>query len=80
MVITIEIFETKTRNKKTIRDLIFTTPENTIMYTGYFSFTEPFLMLVAAGPFTTSDSLLYEPLADLMKAVQNHKPDLLILV
>ena len=37
-------------------------------------------MAVAAGPFTTSDSLLYEPLADLMRAVQNDKPDLLILV
>lgn len=43
-------------------------------------FTEPFLMSVAAGPFTTSDSLLYEPLADLMTKVQNDKPDLLILV
>ncbi|KAL9953110.1 hypothetical protein ACROYT_G040470 [Oculina patagonica] len=41
---------------------------------------EPFLMSVAAGPFTTSDSLLYEPLADLMKRVQNDKPDLLILL
>ena len=37
-------------------------------------------MLVAAGPFTTSDSLLYEPLTDLMRTVQNDKPDLLILV
>ena len=37
-------------------------------------------MLVAAGPFTTSDSLLYEPLADLMKTVQSDKPDLLVLV
>ena len=45
-----------------------------------FFFTEPFLMTVAAGPFTTSDSLLYEPLADLMQKVQNDKPDLLILV
>ncbi|XP_058947693.2 DNA polymerase alpha subunit B [Pocillopora verrucosa] len=42
--------------------------------------SEPFLMLVAAGPFTTSDSLLYEPLADLIKTVQNDKPDLLILL
>jgi len=45
-----------------------------------FFFTEPFLMSVAAGPFTTSDSLLYEPLADLMQKVQIDKPDLLILV
>ena len=45
-----------------------------------FFFAEPFLMLVAAGPFTTSDSLLYEPLADLIRTVQNDKPDLLILV
>ena len=42
--------------------------------------SEPFLMSVAAGPFTTSDSLLYEPLADLMQKVQNDKPDLLILL
>ena len=46
----------------------------------FFFFAEPFLMLVAAGPFTTSDSLLYEPLADLIRTVQNDKPDLLILV
>ena len=46
----------------------------------YVDFSEPFLMMVAAGPFTTSDSLCYEPLADLMKTVQNDKPDLLILV
>lgn len=42
--------------------------------------SEPFLMSVAAGPFTTSDSLLYEPLADLMRTVQNDNPDLLILL
>jgi len=42
--------------------------------------SEPFSMLVAAGPFTTSDSLLYEPLTDLMRTVQNDKPDLLILL
>ena len=46
----------------------------------YVDFSEPFLMMVAAGPFTTSDSLCYEPLADLMKTVKNDKPDLLILV
>lgn len=46
----------------------------------YVDFSEPFLMMVAAGPFTTSDSPCYEPLADLMKTVQNDKPDLLILV
>lgn len=46
----------------------------------YVDFSEPFLMMVAAGPFTTSDSLCYEPLADLMKTVQNDKPNLLILV
>ncbi|XP_074630712.1 DNA polymerase alpha subunit B-like [Acropora palmata] len=51
--------------------------------TGADSFSkvsEPFLMMVAAGPFTTSDSLLYEPLADLMKTVENDRPDLLILL
>ena len=58
--------------------LLFTT-EIQSCFTNCFV-AEPFLMFVAAGPFTTSDSLLYEPLADLMKTVQNDKPDLLILV
>lgn len=36
--------------------------------------------MVAAGPFTVSDNLLYEPLEDLMKYVLEHKPHLLILI
>jgi hypothetical protein len=42
--------------------------------------SSPFSMMVATGPFTTSDSLLYEPLTDLISIVQRDKPDLLILV
>ena len=41
---------------------------------------EPFSLLVCAGPFTTSDSLAYEPLVDLMNAVQKDRPDVLVLV
>lgn len=38
-------------------------------------------MLVAAvGPFTTSDSLEMEPLHDLLRIVENEKPDVLLLV
>jgi len=35
---------------------------------------------VAAGPFTTSDSLEYAPLTDLLAAVAKHKPDVVILL
>lgn len=35
---------------------------------------------MAAGPFTQSDSLAYEPLEDLMTYVKLHKPHLLILL
>ncbi|EDO41269.1 predicted protein [Nematostella vectensis] len=41
---------------------------------------DPFVVVVAAGPYTTSDSLMYEPLADLIRMVQKNKPDLLILL
>lgn len=37
-------------------------------------------IVVAAGPFTQSDSLAHEPLQDLMSYVKLHKPHLLILL
>lgn len=37
-------------------------------------------VITAAGPFTTSDSLNYAPLEDLLSRVVREKPDLLILV
>ena len=37
-------------------------------------------IIIAAGPFTTSDSLNYEPLKDLIEVVQKNRPDLTILV
>ena len=36
--------------------------------------------MVAAGPFTTSDSLDMVPLSDLLKSVAEERPDVLILV
>lgn len=36
--------------------------------------------MTAAGPFTVSDNLLYEPLEDLIKYVVEHKPHVLILI
>ena len=45
-----------------------------------YLFAVSFSMMVAAGPFTTSDNFSYEPLKDLMRAVQKDKPDLLIMV
>ena len=36
--------------------------------------------MVAAGPFTTSDSLDMVPLSDLLRSVAEERPDILILV
>ncbi|NXT56819.1 DPOA2 polymerase, partial [Pluvianellus socialis] len=37
------------------------------------------MVLVACGPFTTSDSLAYDPLADLMDTIARHRPDVCVL-
>lgn len=37
-------------------------------------------VLIAAGPFSTSDNLSFEPLADLVKHIRKDKPDVVILV
>lgn len=37
-------------------------------------------LLVAAGPFSTSDSLSYEPLADFVEQIRLTRPDVCILV
>jgi len=41
---------------------------------------EPVNVCVASGPFTTSDSLSYEPLRELLGRVAEKRPDVLILV
>jgi DNA polymerase alpha subunit B len=41
---------------------------------------EPLEIMVACGPFTTSDNLSYEPLLDLLRKVITKKPDVLVLV
>ncbi|XP_039624981.1 DNA polymerase alpha subunit B [Polypterus senegalus] len=38
------------------------------------------MVLVACGPYTTSDSLTYEPLLDLIEIVKRDKPDVCILL
>lgn len=37
-------------------------------------------VLIAAGPFSTSDNLSFEPLSDLVKYIRKDKPDVVILV
>lgn len=37
-------------------------------------------ILVASGPFTTDDNVLFQPLKDLMERVKDEKPDVLLLV
>ena len=37
-------------------------------------------MVVAAGPFTTSDDIDYEPLAALLAVCREKRPDVLILL
>ena len=36
-------------------------------------------MLVAAGPYTTTDNLDYQPLEDLMRVIAATKPDVAVL-
>ena len=37
-------------------------------------------VIVAAGPFTTSDSFCFEPLKDILELVSKSSPELLVLV
>ena len=39
-----------------------------------------FLMLMASGPFSTLDSLEYSPLRELLEAVKQDRPSILVLV
>ncbi|XP_060550358.1 DNA polymerase alpha subunit B isoform X1 [Pantherophis guttatus] len=41
---------------------------------------EPRLVLVACGPYTTSDSIAYEPMVDLIETINKDKPDVCILL
>jgi len=40
----------------------------------------PIQMVIACGPFTTNENLLYEPLSDLLTTVQKNPPHILILL
>jgi DNA polymerase alpha subunit B len=40
----------------------------------------PIQIVVAAGPFTQSDTLTYQPLEDLLEYIQEHNPHLVILI
>ena len=44
------------------------------------SSTEGLRVVVACGPYTTTDSLMYEPLADLIKTLQRDAPDVCIML
>ncbi|KAF9142699.1 DNA-directed DNA polymerase alpha subunit pol12 [Mortierella sp. GBA39] len=41
---------------------------------------QPMKMIVAAGPYTLSDNLLFEPFAALMEHVSTERPDILLLM
>ncbi|KAM3824981.1 DNA polymerase alpha subunit B [Vipera latastei] len=41
---------------------------------------EPRLVLIACGPYTTSDSIAYEPMVDLIEIINKDKPDVCILL
>lgn len=70
-----------TGNKLVAQELIpgrvLPLPDSPISIT---STTGPVQMMVACGPYTTTDNLLYEPLTDLLTAVQENPPHLLILM
>lgn len=40
---------------------------------------KPLAIITAAGPFTTSDSLVYEPFNDLLGVIRDARPDVVIL-
>lgn len=44
------------------------------------SFLGALQIVVAAGPFTQSDILTYQPLEDLVEYIQEHNPHLVILI
>lgn len=41
---------------------------------------EQTMVLVACGPYTTSDSITYDPLLDLISTINHDRPDVCILV
>lgn len=41
---------------------------------------EQTMVLVACGPYTTSDSITYDPLLDLITIINHDRPDVCILV
>ncbi|XP_042294904.1 DNA polymerase alpha subunit B isoform X1 [Sceloporus undulatus] len=42
--------------------------------------SEPQMVLVACGPYTTSDSITYDPMLDLINVINKDKPDVCILL
>jgi DNA polymerase alpha subunit B len=40
----------------------------------------PLSIFIAAGPFSTDENVLYEPLDDLLKVVSKENPDVLLLI
>jgi DNA polymerase alpha subunit B len=42
--------------------------------------TEPLTVVIACGPFSTTDNLLYEPLNELILLLDSQPPDVLILI
>ncbi|XP_063173148.1 DNA polymerase alpha subunit B [Candoia aspera] len=42
--------------------------------------SEPRMVLVSCGPYTTSDSIAYEPMVDLLEIINRDKPDVCILL
>ena len=59
-----------------------TTPERLLEYhhSTMFQGGQALKVVTAAGPFTTSDSLRYDPLEDLLSLVLTQKPDVLVLM
>lgn len=53
---------------------------NNLLQCCYTSVPDPIQIVVAAGPFTQSDTLTYQPLEDLVEYIQEHNPHLVILI
>lgn len=46
----------------------------------FYTIVEPVNVLVACGPYTTSDTLAFDPLLDLIGVINRDQPDVCLLV
>lgn len=71
---------TNPTGRKFIGSKVFTTQSDETINKDITINSDALSLLIAAGPFTTSDCLSYEPLNDLIGIVKNTRPDVTIII